>query len=130
MVVWAVKRQGHFHLPSEPARSILNIIWSCGLFEGKGVSTSRVSPPGPLSIAYGHHGLPGAGVVRLQDVEEHYTVRVPCSRQVTHGASGEQRTRHAHRQDHRTRQLGQILIRGAAVVLVHALPTDPPPAAP
>jgi hypothetical protein len=33
------------------------IIWSCGLFEGKGVSTSRVSPPGPLSVSsYGHVG--------------------------------------------------------------------------
>ena len=29
---------------------------SCGLLEGKGVSTSRVSPPGPLSISYGHVG--------------------------------------------------------------------------
>jgi hypothetical protein len=28
-----------------------------GLFEGKGVCTSRVSPPGPLSISYGHVGL-------------------------------------------------------------------------
>jgi hypothetical protein len=27
--------------------------WLCGLFEGKGVSTSRVSP---LSISYGHVG--------------------------------------------------------------------------
>jgi hypothetical protein len=27
-----------------------------GWFEGKGVSTSRVSPPGPLSISYGHVG--------------------------------------------------------------------------
>jgi hypothetical protein len=40
-----------FHLPCEPTSSTLNIIWSCGLFEGKGVSTSRVSPPGPLSIS-------------------------------------------------------------------------------
>jgi protein disulfide-isomerase-like protein len=40
-----------FHLPCESTRSSLNIIWPCGLFEGKGVSTSRVSPPGPLSIA-------------------------------------------------------------------------------
>jgi hypothetical protein len=39
-----------------PTRSTLNIIWSCGLLEGKGVSTSRVSPPGPLSISYGHVG--------------------------------------------------------------------------
>jgi hypothetical protein len=31
-------------------------IASCGLFEGKGVSTSRVSPPGPLSMSYGHVG--------------------------------------------------------------------------
>jgi hypothetical protein len=44
-------------LPCEPTRSSLNIIWSCGLFEGEGVSTSRVSPPpGPLSISYGHVG--------------------------------------------------------------------------
>jgi hypothetical protein len=49
-------RQGRFHLPCEPARSTLNIIWSCGLFEGKGVSTSRVRLPGPLSISYGHVG--------------------------------------------------------------------------
>jgi hypothetical protein len=48
--------KGRFHLPCEPTRSTLNIIWSCGLFEGKGVSTSRVSPPGPLSISYGHVG--------------------------------------------------------------------------
>jgi hypothetical protein len=27
-----------------------------GWFEGEGVSTSRVSPPGPLSISYGHVG--------------------------------------------------------------------------
>jgi hypothetical protein len=27
-----------------------------GWFEGSGVSTSRVSPPGPLSISYGHVG--------------------------------------------------------------------------
>jgi hypothetical protein len=40
-----------FHLPCESTRSTLSIIGSCGLFEGKGVSTSRVSPPGPLSIA-------------------------------------------------------------------------------
>jgi hypothetical protein len=40
----------------EPTRSPLNSIWPCGLFEGKGVSTSRVSPPGPLSISYGHVG--------------------------------------------------------------------------
>jgi hypothetical protein len=46
--MWAVRRQGRFHLPCEPTRSTLNIIWSCGLLEGKGVSTSRVSPPGPL----------------------------------------------------------------------------------
>jgi hypothetical protein len=45
-----------FRLPCEPTRSTLNIIWSCGLFEGKGVSNSRVSPPGPLSISYGHVG--------------------------------------------------------------------------
>jgi hypothetical protein len=32
-----------------PTRSSLNSIWSCGLFEAKGVSTSRVSPPGPLT---------------------------------------------------------------------------------
>jgi hypothetical protein len=31
-------------------------MWSCGLFEGEGVSTSRESPPGPLSISYGHVG--------------------------------------------------------------------------
>jgi hypothetical protein len=41
MVMWAVCK-GVFHLPCE---STLNIIWSCGLFEGKGLSTSRVSPP-------------------------------------------------------------------------------------
>jgi hypothetical protein len=40
----------------EPTRSTLNIIWARGLFEGKGVSTSRVSPPGPLSISHGHVG--------------------------------------------------------------------------
>ena len=29
--------------------------WAHGVgFEGKGLSTSRVSPPGPLSISYGH----------------------------------------------------------------------------
>ena len=48
--------KGVFHLPCEPTRSTLNIICSCGLFEGMGVSTSRVSPPGPLSISYGHVG--------------------------------------------------------------------------
>jgi hypothetical protein len=31
--------------------STLNIIWSCGWFEGKGVSASRVSPPGPLPLS-------------------------------------------------------------------------------
>jgi hypothetical protein len=47
-------------------RSTLNIICSCGLFEGnfkgnfKGVSTSRVSPPGPLSISSGHVGCSNA----------------------------------------------------------------------
>jgi hypothetical protein len=35
--------KGRFHLPCEPTSSTLNIIGSCGLFEGKGVSTSRVS---------------------------------------------------------------------------------------
>jgi hypothetical protein len=45
-----------FPPPCESTRSTLNIIWSCGLFEGKGVSTSRVSPPGPLSILYSHVG--------------------------------------------------------------------------
>jgi hypothetical protein len=40
--------EGRFHLPCEPPRPTLNIIRSCGLFEGKGVSTSRVSPPDPL----------------------------------------------------------------------------------
>jgi hypothetical protein len=39
--------EGPFHLPCEPTRSTLHIIWSCGLFEGKGVCTSRVSPPAP-----------------------------------------------------------------------------------
>jgi hypothetical protein len=39
-----------------PTSSTLNIIWPCGLFEGKGVSTSRVSPPGPLSVSFGHVG--------------------------------------------------------------------------
>ena len=42
-------------------RSTLNIICSCGLCEGEGVSTSRVSPPGPLSISYGHVGCLKAG---------------------------------------------------------------------
>jgi hypothetical protein len=37
--------EGVSTLPCEPTRSTLHIIWSCGLFEGKGVSTSRVSPP-------------------------------------------------------------------------------------
>jgi hypothetical protein len=46
----------HRCIPREPTRSTLNIIWSCRLFEHKGVSTSRVSPPGPLSISYGHVG--------------------------------------------------------------------------
>jgi hypothetical protein len=49
--MWAVSRQGRFHLACEPTRSSLNIIWSSGLFEGKGVSSSRVSPPGPLSLS-------------------------------------------------------------------------------
>jgi hypothetical protein len=30
--------------------STLNIIWSCGLFEGKGLSSPRVSPSAPLSL--------------------------------------------------------------------------------
>jgi hypothetical protein len=34
--------------------------WSCGLFECKGVSISSVSPPGPLSISYGHVGCVNA----------------------------------------------------------------------
>jgi hypothetical protein len=37
------------YLPCEPTRSTLNIIGSCGLFEGEGVSTSRASPPDPHS---------------------------------------------------------------------------------
>jgi hypothetical protein len=40
----------------ESTRSTLHLIWSCGRFEGKGVSTSRVSPAGPLSISYAHVG--------------------------------------------------------------------------
>jgi hypothetical protein len=32
-----------------------------GLFEGRGVSSSRVSPPGPLSISFGHVGCLTAG---------------------------------------------------------------------
>jgi hypothetical protein len=57
------------HLPCEPTRSTLNIIWSCGLFEGKGVYrylyTSRVSPPGPLSMSTGTHHV-GHNEVQLQ----------------------------------------------------------------
>jgi hypothetical protein len=42
-----------FHLGAAPA----SITWSQrGWFEGGGVSTSRVSPPGPLSTPYGHVG--------------------------------------------------------------------------
>jgi hypothetical protein len=45
-----------------PPRSTLHLTtWSCGRFEGKGVSTSRVSPPGALSISYGHVGCLKAG---------------------------------------------------------------------
>jgi hypothetical protein len=46
----------------EPTSSSLNIIWSRGLFEARGLSTSRVSPPGPLSTSYGYVGClkPGA----------------------------------------------------------------------
>jgi len=51
-------------------------------------------------------------------VEEQYTVLVACERRVTN-SRGEESTKVARRQDHRTRQLGQILVRGAAVVLVH-----------
>jgi hypothetical protein len=40
-----------------PTPATLNTILSRGLFEGKGVSTSRVSPPAPLSTSYGHVGL-------------------------------------------------------------------------
>jgi hypothetical protein len=40
--------------PCQPTRPTLNTIWSCGL--AKGVSTSRVRSPGPLSIPYGHVG--------------------------------------------------------------------------
>jgi hypothetical protein len=40
----------------ERTRPTRNIIWSCGLFDIKGLSVSRVSPPGPLSISYGHVG--------------------------------------------------------------------------
>ena len=39
---------------SPPAPLNLNIIRSCGLFEGKGVSTSRVIPPGSLSLSLSH----------------------------------------------------------------------------
>jgi hypothetical protein len=44
-----LKASAH-HLPCEPTRPIetLKPAWSCGLFEHKGVSSSRVSPPGPL----------------------------------------------------------------------------------
>jgi hypothetical protein len=47
-------------------------------------------------------------------VEEQYTVLVACERRVTN-SRGEESTKVARRQDHRTRQLGQILVRGAAV---------------
>jgi hypothetical protein len=44
-----LKARGRFHLPCEPTTSTLNIIWSCGMFEGRGSSTSRVSlNQGPL----------------------------------------------------------------------------------
>jgi hypothetical protein len=58
-IIWSCglfEGEGVSTLPCEPTRSTRNIIWSCGLFEGKGISTSRVSPPGPLSISYGHVG--------------------------------------------------------------------------
>jgi hypothetical protein len=58
-IIWSCglfEGKGVSTLPCESTRSTLNIIWSCGLFEGKGVYTSRVSPPGPLSISYGYVG--------------------------------------------------------------------------
>ena len=56
-------------------------------------------------------------------MEEQYTVLVACERRVTN-SRGEESTKVARRQDHRTRQLGQILVRGAAVVLVHECTGD------
>jgi hypothetical protein len=43
-------------LPCEPTSSTLGYIGSSGQFEGRGVSTSRESPPAPLSISYGRVG--------------------------------------------------------------------------
>jgi hypothetical protein len=45
----------------DPCRLLFRIAWKTpgriwGWFEGKGLSTSRVSPPAPLSISYGHVG--------------------------------------------------------------------------
>ena len=48
---------------------------------------------------------------------------VACERRVTN-SRGEESTKVARRQDHRTRQLGQILVRGAAVELVHECTGD------
>jgi hypothetical protein len=65
LVAWGVGFKARaFPLPREPPRSTLNIIWSCGLFEGKGVSTSRVTvraPAGPhlsQSTCSAHAHLP------------------------------------------------------------------------
>jgi hypothetical protein len=42
---------------TDGVRIVMAPAWSHpGLFEGEGVSTSRVSPPAPLSISYGHVG--------------------------------------------------------------------------
>jgi hypothetical protein len=57
MVMWSVWWQGRFHLPCEPTRSTLNIIGSCGLFEGRRVSTSRVSPTRSTLNIIGSCGL-------------------------------------------------------------------------
>jgi hypothetical protein len=43
------------------------------LFEGKGVSTSRVSPPGPLSLPHGARLTEAVAAARARAVEHHRT---------------------------------------------------------
>ena len=59
------KNRRRVHLPCEPTSSTLNIIWSCGLFEGKGVSTSRVRPTrSTLNIIWSCGLFEGGGAMR------------------------------------------------------------------
>ncbi|KAK3255680.1 hypothetical protein CYMTET_35155 [Cymbomonas tetramitiformis] len=53
----------------------------------------------------------------LKDVDEKYTALISIERKVR-DSEGKEHVRYARRQDHRSRHLGQIFIRGASIVLI------------